>query len=555
MRKILCWKPLFVVIFFVFLISCGGGGGSGDGSRIESDGSEGAETAPVRTGCFGGGPVSGLVYETATRSGETDQDGEFSYLDEETIRFYIGDILIGEAPGASTISPFDLVGLTPPISGIDVWKAVNRIYRDTAPTELEQVINIAVFLQTLDDDGDAANGIRIPAALHGLAGGMSIVFEQPHEEFMNDIQLRKLMAVGRATALWGGSRAIRNPYLALDGLYAGLGLTPVIHALYQESFDAGMDGIVEIRITFAYDADGNKIGLNNHQTWAYDANGNNILHEKDTDYDGFMDKREDWIYDGDGNKTLYELDENGDGIIEKRIAYAYDLFGNMIVEATDNDADGILDHIRNTSYDEECHRTRLEVDDDADGTVDLRWTWSYDADGNNIQNEKDNNADGLMDERIINAFDANGNHMLMEFDNDGDGAADQFGVYTYDGNGRIIRREFDRLADGSVDSTRTFTYDASGNLTCYEKDNDNDGTADEIHTFTYDANSLMTYIGRDTDGDGDVSRPEFFTYDADGNQILREMPIGTFDRTFVAMGLWTIPFEFGKKLNEYGVDY
>ena len=78
----------FVVLFIFLLTACSSGGGGG--------GSNG-----LRTGRFVDGPVSGLYYETATQAGQTDAQGTFEYRSGETVRFYVGDILIGEATGAA----------------------------------------------------------------------------------------------------------------------------------------------------------------------------------------------------------------------------------------------------------------------------------------------------------------------------------------------------------------------------------------------------------------------------------------------------------------------
>ncbi len=70
-------KSALLGMSFLLLSACGGGGG---GSDEES----------VLTGEFIDSAVSGIRYETATRSGSTNGDGQFEYLSGETVRFYIG---------------------------------------------------------------------------------------------------------------------------------------------------------------------------------------------------------------------------------------------------------------------------------------------------------------------------------------------------------------------------------------------------------------------------------------------------------------------------------
>lgn len=96
----------------------------------------------TRTGVFVDSPVEGLRYETRGADGLTNAQGEFEYRRNETVSFFIGDLPLGEAQGAEIVTPLDLV------DGAD---------DHTNPT----VTNIAVLLQTLDEDGNTSNGITI----------------------------------------------------------------------------------------------------------------------------------------------------------------------------------------------------------------------------------------------------------------------------------------------------------------------------------------------------------------------------------------------------------
>jgi hypothetical protein len=94
-------------------------------------------------------PVQGVRYESGPVSGVTGDFGEFQYQTDGTVRFFIGDIALGEAVrGKAMITPLDLV----PNGTID------------SPA----VINIARLLQSLDSiPGD--DRITIPAVLHAEA--------------------------------------------------------------------------------------------------------------------------------------------------------------------------------------------------------------------------------------------------------------------------------------------------------------------------------------------------------------------------------------------------
>ncbi|HHJ17667.1 MAG TPA: hypothetical protein ENJ80_13325 [Gammaproteobacteria bacterium] len=95
------------------------------------------------------GPVQGVGYVSGALTGITGSDGEFRYEAGNTVRFFIGDITLGEAvPGKPLITPLDLV----PGGTLDT----------------PAVINIARLLQTLDVvPGDRR--ITIPETLHRAA--------------------------------------------------------------------------------------------------------------------------------------------------------------------------------------------------------------------------------------------------------------------------------------------------------------------------------------------------------------------------------------------------
>jgi hypothetical protein len=94
-------------------------------------------------------PVQGVRYESGSVSGVTGDLGEFQYETGGTVRFFIGDIALGQAVrGKAMITPLDLI----PNGTIDT----------------QAVVNIARLLQSLDSiPGD--NRITIPAALRAEA--------------------------------------------------------------------------------------------------------------------------------------------------------------------------------------------------------------------------------------------------------------------------------------------------------------------------------------------------------------------------------------------------
>lgn len=103
----------------------------------------------VATGRLVDAPVQGVRYVSGSLSGSTGVNGEFQYELDTSVRFFIGDIPLGEAvKGKAVITPLDLV-------------------RD-GTIDTPAVINIARLLQSLDAvPGDGR--ISIPAKVRAAA--------------------------------------------------------------------------------------------------------------------------------------------------------------------------------------------------------------------------------------------------------------------------------------------------------------------------------------------------------------------------------------------------
>ncbi len=98
--------------------------------------------------------VSGLRYRSGAHCGTTDSEGNYGYMEGEPVEFFIGDIRLGDAIApAARLGPYDLASGNP-----------------------QTAMNIARFLQTLDNDGDPDNGIHINDAVHTLAEGRELDF-------------------------------------------------------------------------------------------------------------------------------------------------------------------------------------------------------------------------------------------------------------------------------------------------------------------------------------------------------------------------------------------
>ena len=95
----------------------------------------------LETGVFLDSPVINIGYKTETQSGVTNLLGEYNYLPDETVTFFIGDLELPSVLATGIVTPLDLAG--------------------TRDTSNSTVINIIRLLQTLDKDGVPSNGIEI----------------------------------------------------------------------------------------------------------------------------------------------------------------------------------------------------------------------------------------------------------------------------------------------------------------------------------------------------------------------------------------------------------
>jgi len=131
----------------------------------------------LQSGTFVDAPVAGLAFATPSFSGTTSAGGAFSYQPGETVVFSVGSIVLGSATGRSVVTPLHLVA-------------------GAADVTDQSVTNICVFLQTLDEDGDLNNGIKInnrtAAVVAATAGGLN--FNQTPESFAADATIVALLA-------------------------------------------------------------------------------------------------------------------------------------------------------------------------------------------------------------------------------------------------------------------------------------------------------------------------------------------------------------------------
>ena len=136
-RRITLFLTLIAAPFLVGS-SCAFFFSSGDGSsdRKKEIGDKENDIVVVSSGNFGDPAIAGVRYESGSLSGVTDANGEFRYENDNTVRFFIGDINLGPAVIAKPVmTPKDLVvkGSTDPSAGVNIQRLLKSL--DAAPED------------------------------------------------------------------------------------------------------------------------------------------------------------------------------------------------------------------------------------------------------------------------------------------------------------------------------------------------------------------------------------------------------------------------------------
>jgi YD repeat-containing protein len=496
--------------------------------------------APItgNAGFLVGPAVAGVAWETPTQQGVTGLDGSFQYEEGETVRFMVGDTVLGEVMGREQVTPFDLAG-SPVHTGIHItWALQEDEDEEDENDSFHTVVNLAVFLQSVDHDADPENGIQIRPGVASLLRRVSLDVSQHWETFQNESTLRR--AIGQANRIhrFSVAHGIVRPAAALEHLYGALEIdarTLGVSLLQTRAVDSP-ESIVEER--WQYDANGNvtrhevdgevplplELDVQGYESWQYDANGNASRYELHVQSHGSRSVQT-WQYDANGNRTRYESDRGGDGTLNEIRSWHYDANDNVTRESSDEDGDGTPDYIESWQYNARGNMTRESSDEDGDGTPDGILSYEYDTAGNLTRTRYDSYGDGTLDYIEIETwqYDANDNvtQYRAEEDYDGDGTPDRFESWLYNANGNVTR--FERYSELSSGRTRhvieSYEYDADGKLTRYTRDDDGDGRPDRIETlhYQYDANGNVIRKERVDEDNGTLEKIETWQYDANGN--------------------------------------
>jgi len=465
-------KASTLVISFATLLLLGGCGGGGNSNNTVVPG---VEPTPILTGYFTDSAVEGLTYKTDTQSGVTDLNGAFTYQAGETVAFSIGAFMLGEsATAAPKMTPLDLIpdSFLPTTRNELLPLLRNKAINTAEVIAFRKLSNMLTFLQALDYDKDASNGITIADGMGIVLEGVSIDFAAELTEFKEAIPLKRVMSAA-VTQNFIGSGFIKEAGQALNHFYQAQEISHSFKARATSSLDTDANG------------EPNLIG-----TSTYDTDGNLLTTSLDTDADGNPNSIDTYTYDTDGNLLIYSYDGDADGEPNIISTSTYDTDGNLLISSYD--ADDEPNTITTYTYDTDGNLLISSYDADADGEPNSITTNTYDTDGNLLTSSYDAGADGNPNSIDTYTYDTDGNQLIYSLDTDGDGNPNSIETHTYDTDGNLLTSSYD--SDGEPNSITTYTYDTDGNQLIYSYDGDADGEPNLIGTSTYEGSSIWKIV-------------------------------------------------------------
>ena len=469
---------LFTGVLSIFLSGCGGG------SSATSSSQDVASDTELKSR-FTEFKVSGLRFHTDSGNGLTDDEGYFTYQGGETIRFSLGNIVLGEFDSAlisgADVSLAMLLGGTLPSDRAGLLKEL-QFKNET--TEFDYAVNVLSLLYLLDQDGNIENGIQL-SELDGQIDGSDLDLSIAMD------QLNATPAYRRLAALYGGH--LHSDYL------------DIIKLAYQNlEIEVAGQRIRKFRIT------------------EQDSNGASQQAVYDYDYDihGLIETR--------------TRKENDNSDIQSETSYTWDEQNFDCYTHTD-----FLDSNNNGTR---CH----EYDDDSQITEILRTSYQaftdlreYNTFGQTTESRVTLVQDDttLFDQSITQEFDQFARLSQIVYTDLN--AAEQLPFvlpdnfpsinlneylryqFFYDQQDRLIEiRAYENSDDESADMIQTLSY-TDGLVSRIETDRQSDGFVDIIETRDYDENRNLSLLSRDTDAQfyPGFDYLESYDYDEIGNLV------------------------------------
>lgn len=553
-----------------------------------------------------GTAVAGVAYETPTQLGVTGPDGSFQYEEGETVRFTIGGTVLGELAGQEKVTPFDLAGSSVPTGIRVLWALQGRedeeedvldqsashvplgfqnwyIHPDPGLHPFHTVTNLAVFLQSVDYDGDPNNGIEIAAGVASLLGNVELGLHQRWDKFLEDPAFRHLLGRGNRKHRFAMNQTMVKPAVALEFLYQSLGI------------DSQLVGVSEVRTatfsvrdsgealeTFSYDAGGSMVwhdkttyGPSAFESWEYDVEGNVLRHEESAPQ--YAHSRMDtWQYDPEGNIAHYEtISPNAFYSPQhNETSYRYDADGNRTQAATlSYREEGDVEFTWEYSYDfddrgslrkytsqEESSEVRIydahgkltQIGSlNTDGSVEITAEWEYDSSGRLARAELLGGEDPVILETW--EYDADGRVIRYAGIGNIKYYSHRVTTWEYDALGRVIRSEHTDGDSGQLQSIGSWQYDEAGRLVLRKVVSAADDSDEELETWRYDDAGRMTNYSCESESHGCTSlyqeqipyRTENWLYHADGTVSLREIQFAQTDNEGLPLAdtIWKLHYD------------
>jgi YD repeat-containing protein len=526
--------------------------------------------------------VAGLHYATPSMSGATDAQGQFSFRQGETIEFRLGATVLGTVPARSTLTVADLAE-TPVVTGTQALLQVLSGYQtmDTSgfPPGIypyywhpfQGVMNRLLFLHSLDQDQNPANGVQIHPAAAEMLRDTRIQFLLEWRDFRDSLELRKARIEAQALGAFDAS-LLPVPYARImDAFYAALDQSPGIYNIRRQ-YSSGVYSIdyyydsndLPVRREFGsevqeyrrneagqvtyykdecgditnatYDPLGNMLRADSpyhRQTWEYD-HYSSLVHWQDIKpEDGVVISYRTIGRDEQGREVRVE-DGNESGATALTVI-TRDARGNaMRTEEFEPGESTNPREVELRDFDENNRQVRLESRSASRGLESVR-TWGYDDRGFITTSSLTRYTEDFPYGTERRWYDRAGHVIRFESDRDSNSQPESILRSTWDETGNESERVEDTDADGDADKITTFEYDQGGQLVFTHVDENGDGETDSTtranYRYEYDAEGRIVLLESDQDGDGRLDNLLRYEYDAAGNMVKEIEEIGFYGLT------------------------
>lgn len=502
---------LFCVI--VTLSACSSG--SSDSENIVSD--------SVKTGKFSDLKITGLHYQTATQTGQTNSKGEFKYIQNEMITFSLGDIEILTTQSADELSLSKLFVNTLPDNSHDLLAAVN--INNKLASDFDYNINLATLLFALDQDGDINNGLDF-GNLNDLLTNTDLNLNVNLRLFLEEQSIINFLGEY-------GNTIPESPIDVIIMLYEKAGVLisseqiDRVMTITNNTYSSIEYIYTDEMISEKLDDFNNDNAVDRHSIYTWNQadrlvtsdiiSGNNISSTRHSYSDNKIQSIEQFLNDVSMNDETYNYDLLGRIIkisnsVTGTTEYEYDSGSTRITEIITSpiSEDIIKSEIR--TY------TNKKL---------LEWI------------KKDNNADGIYDERIKFTYDSDMRLIQEEFDYEGTTTFDEQNTYVYNDQGLLTNKLIDTNYDGYNDVRYDYEYDVKGRQTSLmiHLNLQEDEIADEILNTEYDTYGNIIHETFDITGQGKIYRDVSVSFNEYGELLNKTITFYNPDGTIYSQDL------------------